>query len=104
MRKLLLKLIERLQSRIYGKEDDQKDFDIIRRTIEKLPIMKVSEKPWANTDVKIYVMQKSTKKTAACIGMWDGESWMIHTPLGYAPMPISLEVLGWEEKEDGHRD
>lgn len=60
--------------------------------------MIVDRKPEPNKDVKVHVMQKTTKKIAACIGKWNGESWEVHTPLGYAPMPISLEVLGWEEK------
>jgi len=60
--------------------------------------MIIDRKPELNKDVKIYVLHKITKKMSAGIGMWDGESWKLHTPLGYASVPITLEVLGWEEK------
>lgn len=60
--------------------------------------MIINKKPEPNKDVKVHVLHKLTKKMAAGIGMWDGESWKLHTPLGYAPVPITLEVLGWEEK------
>lgn len=60
--------------------------------------MIIDRKPEPNKEVKVLVLQKTTQKVASCIGLWDGESWKVHTPLGDAPMPISLEVLGWEEK------
>ena len=60
--------------------------------------MIIDRKPEPYKDVKVHVLNKLTKKMAAGIGMWDGESWKLHTPLGYASVPITLEVLGWEEK------
>ena len=61
--------------------------------------MIADRKPEPYKDVKIHVLHKLTKKMAAGIGMWDGESWKLLTQIGwYAPVPISLEVLGWEEK------
>ena len=61
--------------------------------------MIIDRKPEPYKDVKVHVLNKLTKKMAAGIGMWDGESWKLLTQIGwYAPMPISLEVLGWEEK------
>ena len=60
--------------------------------------MIINEKPELNKDVRLHVLLKKTLKMSSCAAKWDGESWKIHTPLGYAPVPISLEVLGWEEK------
>ncbi len=61
--------------------------------------MIINEKPEPNKDVRVHFLLKSKKTIKSAIGMWDGKSWKIHTPLGYAPVPISLEVLGWEEEK-----
>lgn len=98
MRKLLQKWIERLQKRLYNQKDDPRDWEQIRRTIDKFSIMIVNEKPEPNKAVKVYFLHKMTKQLAPNMGKWDGESWRILTLFGYAPVPISLEVFGWEEK------
>ena len=60
--------------------------------------MIIDRKPEPNKDVKVYFLLKVRKLIKSGVGMWDGESWKISTPLGYTPVPIVLEVLGWEEK------
>lgn len=59
--------------------------------------MDINDKPEVGRIVKVYFFHKVTKVLVRHYGKWNGEMWLMKTPLGFCPVPQHLEVVGWEE-------
>ena len=61
--------------------------------------MEINKKPTIGLTVKLYIANKVKRAVGTARGQWDGEKWFMQVPYmnnKFAPMPVHLEVVGWE--------